>query len=172
MNNGRYIVTGLIILILQLFACEFLNIWPPLYVAVLPLFIMLLPAAFNSYLLMLLAFGMGLVVDALSDGVLGLNATACTSVAFFKKTMLGTVMRYDTQTAINTIGSRVMGRAKFFVMMLMAYAIYFTIYVLLDGMGLGDILFILFRIILNVFVNALIACALESLFNYRVLRNG
>lgn len=172
MNNGRYIVTGIIVLVLQLMACEFLNIWPPLYIVVLPLFIMLLPAALSSYILMLLAFALGLVVDALSDGVLGLNATACTSVAFFKNTMLGTVTRYDTQNTVNNIGSKSMSKARFFVLMLMAHSVFFIIYVLLDGTGLGSIPFILFRMLLNVLVNTLIACVLENLFNYRVLRNG
>ncbi len=172
MNNGRYIVTGLIILVLQLLACEFLNIWPPLYIVVLPLFIVLLPAALSSYILMILAFALGLVVDALSDGVLGLNGAACTSVAFFKNTMLGTVTRYDTQNTINNIGSKSMSKARFLVLMMMAYSIFFAFYVLLDGTGLSSIPFILFRILLNVLVNTLIACALESLFNYRVLKNG
>lgn len=172
MTFGKYITTGIIILLLQLLACEFLSVWPPLYIALLPLLIILLPEEVNPYGLMLLAFGAGLLVDALSDGILGLNATACTSVAFFKKILLSWVIRYESQIPGNNIGSRTIGGAKFFALLTMAYAVFFIPYVLLDGFGTGDVLFLLMRIALNIIVNTLAAYALERIFNYRVLRNG
>ncbi|MDD3911522.1 MAG: hypothetical protein PHZ22_05000, partial [Bacteroidales bacterium] len=57
----KYTVIGIATLIIQLLICEFVNIWPPLYIAVFPLFILMLPNDFKPVLLMIIAFVAGLL---------------------------------------------------------------------------------------------------------------
>ena len=70
MESGKYIAAAIITLILQLLICEFVNIWPGVYITVLPLFIILLPLSLSVSWLMIAAFAMGLATDAFADGVL------------------------------------------------------------------------------------------------------
>ncbi|MCI1719839.1 MAG: rod shape-determining protein MreD [Bacteroidales bacterium] len=168
----RYTVIGIAALIIQLLICEFVNIWPPLYIAVFPLFIMMLPADFKPGFLMLTAFIAGLLIDALSDGLLGLNATSLTAVAFFKRPLMKSIARYEAGggAGARDVNSKHLGFQKFFTFLLLSYSIFFVCYVILDDLGSGSATFLIIRLLINIIANLLIAIILEKLFFQRLMQ--
>lgn len=170
MNNIlRYGIIGVAALVIQLLICEFANIWPPLYIAVFPLFILMLPHDMNNALLMIVAFISGLLIDALSDGLLGLNATSMTAIAFFKPMFIKSLARIDTFASQN-ITSKHLGFQKFFTFLLLSYTVFFLCYVMLDDLGSGTVTFMIIRILVNIAANLVIAIILEKLFFQRLMQ--
>ena len=98
MSWVKYITGVVVILILQLLFSEFLNLWPMLYIVVIPLVIILLPADTSTYLLMAAGFGVGLLTDALADGILGLNAACGTLLGAVKPMIIRPMRKYNMQS--------------------------------------------------------------------------
>lgn len=166
----KEIIAGLIVILIQVIICEFVNIWPPLYIAVIPLFIIMLPGNVNDSFLLIIAFCVGLAVDTFSDGLIGLNATACTAMAFFKPMLVKGVAKYESFAGATIhLDSRHIGFSRYLLFILICYSIFFAVYVLLDGIGSGTALFFLLRFVLNVTANVIIAMALERIFLSRIM---
>lgn len=164
MNTFKYIFGFAVILILQLLCSEFINLWPVLYLAVIPLLVILLPPDTNTCILMLCAFAIGLLTDALSDGVLGLNAACCTLLAACRNMITRPMRRYDIQTEEMDLNYGEFRPGKLVMLLVASYLVFFVPYVIIDGpMGKG-ILYLAFRIILNVVVNSTIAYLLVRLW--------
>lgn len=168
MNWPRYIVGALLILILQLLASAFINIWPPLYIAIIPLFIILLPVQTDTYLLMFCGLAIGLLTDALSDGILGLNAAACTLLAACKNMIIRPMQRYDIQPEAFDLTSADFDTRKLITLLTFSYLVFFIAYIPLDSIGASSFLFMVFRLIINVVVNVIIAYLLERLWIRRL----
>ncbi len=158
MSWVRYLISGALILFVQFLLCEFVNIWPPLYIAIIPIFIILLPNELNSISLLLLSFTIGLLTDALSDGILGLNASACCAMAYFKAPIIKMVTKYYNTNQPNSK----------FSYLLISYIIFFIVYIILDGLHSNDYLFLLIRLAVNVVVNVVLAYTLERLWIRRL----
>ncbi len=164
MDWVKYIYGFIVILILQLLCCEFISVWPVLYIAVIPLIVVILPSSVSTYIVMLLGFAIGLLTDALSDGVLGLNAASCTLAGAFKNMITEPMRRYDIQSDEFNMNSGEFRSGKLVVLLALCYLLFFTAYVLIDGAGVAGWLYILLRIVLNVIVNTAIAYLLIKLW--------
>ena len=159
MNTFKYIFGFVVILILQLLCSEFINLWPILYIAVIPLLVILLPPDISTYLLMLSGFAVGLLTDAL-----GLNAACCTLLAASRNLITRPMRRYDIQTEEMDLNYGEFRPGKLVTLLLASYLVFFIPYVLIDGpMGKG-VLYLSLRIILNVAVNVVIAYLLVRLW--------
>ena len=164
MNWAKYIFGFVVILVLQLLASGFINLWPILYIALIPLLVILLPPDTNTYLLMLCGFAIGLLTDVLSDGIPGLNAACCTLLAASRNMITRPMRRYDIQTDEMDLSYSEFRPDKLFMLLLASYLVFFIPYVLIDGpMGKG-FLWLTLRIILNVAVNVVIAYLLVRLW--------
>lgn len=104
-------------------------------------------------MLMISAFILGLLTDVLADGVLGLNATSCCAVAFLKNF------------------SRKASGDKMFAYFIISYAAFFLFYITLDSMGSGLFWFVVFRFILNVAFNSILAYYSERWFKLGILKS-
>ncbi|MDD2242589.1 MAG: hypothetical protein PHW85_05535 [Bacteroidales bacterium] len=166
----KYTIIGIATLIIQLLICEFVNIWPPLYIAVFPLFILMLPNDFKPVLLMIIAFVAGLLIDSLSDGLLGLNATSLTAIAFFKHTFIKGLARYESGSGAQDVNSKHFGFQKFLTFLLLSYTVFFICYTMLDDFGSGSMVFLVIRLLVNIVVNIIIAIILEKLFFQRLMQ--
>ena len=164
MNSLRYAYGFIVILILQLLCCEFITVWPVLYIAVIPLMIVILPSTISTYIVMLLGFAIGLLTDALSDGVLGLNAASCTLAGAFKNMITQPMRRYDIQSDEFNMNSGEFRSGKLVLLLVLVYLLFFTAYVLIDGAGVAGWIYIVLRIIFNVAVNTAIAYLLIKLW--------
>lgn len=164
MNWVKHIIVAVVVLLIQLLVCEFVNIWPPIYISIAPLFIILLPLSIGRLSLMFIAFGLGLLIDILSDGIAGLNAAALTAVAYSKDIYISYLTKYESQSLqidYNITGDKF---SKFVLLLILAFATFFFFYIILDGLGSSNMLFLLIRFIINVVINVLIAYLLEKLW--------
>lgn len=167
MESGKYIAAAIITLILQLLICEFVNIWPGIYITVLPLFIILLPLSLSVSWLMIAAFAMGLATDAFADGVLGLNAASLTLVAYLKYFITRRLTKYQEESMAENLQSLRTNYTVMFLLILFSYALFFLAYTLLDGEFNTSRLVVGF--FLNVALNTLIAYILDKLWVRKLL---
>lgn len=162
MSNIKYVILGVLLLFLQLLISEYVNIWPMLYIAVFPLFLIHLPYNANNYFSLLLAFILGLLIDITSDGVLGLNAAACVAVAFFRQPLLHLILNKASFNNITDINEKSFGSSKFILLTIILYTIFFFFYIGLDSIGYFSFLYTLIRLFINVFINTAIVIILEK----------
>ena len=131
----KYFTLGAIIIFCQILLSEYVNIWPILYIAIFPLFIILLPANLNRSMYMIIAFMFGLCVDITADGVIGLNAAALTAMAYSRDFVLKlTLSKGNLESADDLpISTRTVEIPKLVTINLLMQGIFFTAYVLLDS---------------------------------------
>jgi len=168
MNWLKYIYGFIVILVLQILCSEFINLWPMLYIAVIPLMIILMPANVSTYVLMLCGFAIGLLTDALSDGILGLNAACCTLLGACKNMITRPMRKYDIQSEDFDMDSGEFRKGKLLVLLIISYLVFFIPYVLIDGAGVSGVLYLVLRIVVNVIVNVAIAYLLTRLWIRRL----
>ena len=84
----RKAISIILIIVIQLLIDNYLNLGLYLYVAIFPFLILTLPYRYKTIPTMLLSFLLGLSIDFLSNGVLGLNAGALTAMAFVRQGLL------------------------------------------------------------------------------------
>ena len=160
----KYIFGFIVILALQLLCCEFINLWPILYIAIIPIMVILLPSSVSTYAIMLCGFAIGLLTDALSDGVLGLNAACCTLVGACKNMITRPMRKYEGLSDEGGAESVEWRRGKLSALLAICYLLFFVPYVLIDGAGAAGVWYLVARIALNVVVNVIIAFLLVRLW--------
>ena len=167
MESRKYIIAAFIALVIQLLIGEFVNIWPPLYITVIPLFIIILPLSLRRVWLMIIAFAMGLITDVASDGIAGLNAASLTLIAYLKNFLIRRLTKYSSEDLAESIEN--LGRipSKIFFLIFVSYFLFFILYIILDGTVTHGYFF--HRLLLNVVVNTLIGFALERLWIRKLL---
>ena len=168
----KYITLGAIIIICQILLSEYVNIWPVLYIAIFPLFIILLPANINRSASMLIAFLLGLCIDITADGVIGLNAAALVAMAYCREFVLKlTLSKGNLESAENLpISTRTVEIPKLLTINLLMLAIFFTVYVLLDSAASFPPLYTILKIALCVAVNCIINLLCNIVLLEKILR--
>jgi rod shape-determining protein MreD len=129
------------------------------------LFILLLPFETPKWLLLLLAFTMGLFIDMFSYSV-GLHTAACTLIAFLRPTVQNLVGSKQEYVPGIQPGIRVLGFRWFFSYTLILVSAHHFLVYFLEVFSFTDMLFTLFHAILNILFTT-IAIILAQLFLYR-----
>lgn len=158
----KYILWIITAFLVQVLISEYVNIWPMLYIAIYPLFLLILPINMNIAVYMLIAFAFGLGIDSLSDGILGLNASACVAMAYFREPVMGILLKRSTLENINEINSKEIKMKRFILLTLFTYSVFFLVYITLDNLWSAPSFFILIRFLINVMVNVLLAFVIET----------
>ncbi|MDO4736033.1 MAG: hypothetical protein Q4B21_03345, partial [Bacteroidia bacterium] len=167
-SSWKYIISGFIILLAQILISDFINIWPMLYFAIFPIFIISLPLSINRSLYMLIAMFYGFCIDFFADGVIGLNAAALVALAytrlFFAKVVLS---KANTDSLENQpITTKFIEIPKYTLIVLFAYFIFFAVYLLLDSFNNSPLTIFLLRLAICVFVNTILTLIIDlSLIN-------
>ncbi len=170
MNNIRYYIFAIVLVIVQLLVGEYVNIWPMLYIAVYVAFLIVAPYNRNFYLNIFTAFFLGMLIDLIHGGVYGLNAAAATAVAFFRNPVMKIMLSKVSLEKITEIQEQAISSAKFIQLASVCYSIFFIIYMFLDGWGYYSFIYTLLRFAVNVIANSLIAFVVwKTLFN-KILR--
>lgn len=163
----KYVIAGAGVLLGQLLLDTCLNLWPALYVAVFPVFLIRLPYPMKTVALMAAGFGTGLCIDILSDGVPGLNAAAALAVAYFRNPILGAMLSRGNQDNLYSVNGDSLGFARFSLLCVLLYAVFFLFYVTLDGIGAVSFSYALMRFLLNTALNAALALLFDLAFTGR-----
>ena len=88
MRKSEFWVIYLLFLALQLVLSNYAHITPYVMLTLLPVMVLCIPIRVGTTGAMCIAFATGLVVDLLSEGLLGLNALALVPVALARNSIL------------------------------------------------------------------------------------
>ncbi len=170
--NFKYITLGILLIVCQILLSEYVNIWPVLYIAIFPQFIILLPPAMNRYAHMLAAFFLGMAIDLMADGVLGLNAAALTAMAYARPQLLKLIFSRVGLDNIETspLLPRYVDIMKLVTLNALMLLIFFTVYVLLDTAGTLPLWYAALKILLCTAANCIINIICSSALFEKFLR--
>ena len=143
-NSGNTLMYVLLVLI-QILVCNFINTGPYVFLSVLPVFILCLPLTVPAIPLMLIAAVSGLAVDWLAEGIIGLNALALIPVAFIRNRMVVLLFGKDHTDRAEGFSFRKNGFTRVSAAILICQTIYLLIYIWADGAGTRPFLFCLVR---------------------------
>ena len=119
----------------QMVLCNFADFSPYILLTMLPAMIICVPLTVSTPLCMLLAFATGLSVDWLSEGLIGINATALVPVALMRKPLIRFFLGEDIITRSDSFSFRKNGIGKISFIILISTLLFLGIYIFLDGAG-------------------------------------
>jgi len=150
----------------QVIINNYVNLGPMIYVCLIPLLIIYLPLDQRPYISLIIAFGLGLIIDILSDGVLGLNAGAATLVALVYKPLFYPVFQKNNYSKKYIPPVRESDIWHHMLYIAIILAIYFLFYIAFDGLAKTTLLTSFLRYLVNIAVNLAIAIIVDlTLFN-------
>lgn len=162
----RQIIIYAVVILLQVILNNYVNLGPMIYICLIPLLVIYLPLDQKNYISLIIAFGMGLVIDILSDGVLGLNAGAATLVALVYKPLFYPIFQKNNYSKKYILPIRESGLWQHALYLLIILAIYFLFYIAFDGLAKTTLLVSLIRYLVNLLVNLALALVIDiTLFN-------
>lgn len=170
MNNLlKFILITALCLLVQLAIGEFVNFHPLIYIVILPWLIIIIPPQVKQIPLMLISLCIGLLIDILSDGIIGLNAAALIGVGYLKAPVLSFVVNKKNVQSNQIISSETYGIKSFALICLILYSIFFIIYIGLDGLGYVPVLYSIMRFLLFVITNTIIAILADMGLSKQIL---
>lgn len=163
-SNGNNTIFFVLVFIVQIIISNYVPISPYVYICLLPLIIISLPLNWRPVPMLLLAFGMGLLLDLLCGGILGLNAGAAVFAAALKRLSYKMFVTRDRQDKTIHATPKTIGSGKFFVFLTSSIILYSLAYVLMDCISFRDWTFILIKFAASVIVNVALSVLLSISF--------
>lgn len=163
----KKIVRALLIILIQVLCELYLNLGAYIYLAIFPYLILTLPYKIKTLPAMVISFGLGLLIDLLSNGVMGLNAGALTAMALFRQRFVSILVNVRNLGASDSPSLNLFGHFKFFVFSLLSASVFFITYILFDSMGFHPFLFNLLRLMLCVVINTVLWSILSFILQDR-----
>ena len=156
MNNLKYIILGIFLILIQILISGYINIWPMLYIAVFPFVLIILSPQANRFIFLIMAFFLGLVADIFTDSIPGLNAAATTALAFCKIPVLKLLSNKSSLDSLMEVTEYSIGFTKFTLYTIILYMVFFILYMGLDSFGFYTFGYSALRFFTNVAANTLI----------------
>lgn len=163
-NKVTAIIFWTLVFLIQLAISDYLNLGTRVYLCLIPLIIINVPFSKGPQVTMLMAFGIGIALDILSDGIIGLNAASAVLAAALRKPIYRSFVNADRQdkTEVPTIyGS---GILKYIEFLASVTAVYLLTYILLDCAGFRPIGFIALKFIVSLVVDVAVALLISASF--------
>lgn len=139
--NQHFGILYVLLLICQIVLCNYSPLGPYIMLSVLPAMVLCIPLKINTSVCMLIAFGSGLAVDWLSEGLVGINAASVVPVALARKPIARIFFGEDLLSRKDSFSFNKYGVAKISAAILTSLAIFLGIYIMLDGAGTRPALF-------------------------------
>jgi rod shape-determining protein MreD len=162
----RNLVRFIVLILIQVFLLQNVGYYnlaiPFLYI----LFILLLPIKIPNWLLFMLSFCSGFVIDIFYD-TLGLHAAACTVMALVRILFITLTLQQDKYESgqIPSLGN--MGLRWFFFYATTLTFIHHTVLFLFEAFRLSDILYTLLRTIASSILTIVLILVYECIFFHR-----
>lgn len=168
----KYATLGVLLIICQILLSGYVNIWPVLYIAIFPQFLVLLPSSLNRSLYLVVAFILGLAIDIFADGVPGLNAAALVAMAYARPLVLKFVLTRGGLESTETLPllPRTVELPKLVLLNAIMLAIFFTVYVVLDSAGSFTFWYTILKIALCIIANSIISTICSIVLFEKFLR--
>lgn len=135
MRKSSFWIVYAIFLVAQLLLSNYFNLTPYLLLSLLPAMVLCIPIRMGTLPAMLVAMGTGLVVDLLSEGIIGLNAAALLPVALLREEIIRLVFGGELYARKEDFCVRRNGPGKVAIAVLMAQGVFLAVYVWLDAAG-------------------------------------
>lgn len=132
-----------LVFIAQLLLSNYFDFAPWITATLLPAMILCLPLTLSTAAAMVIAFVTGLGVDFLADGAIGLNALALVPVALARNGILELVLGQEIITRKKQFNFRRNGFGPVALAVVLALAIFLTVYVWASTAGTRSFLFCL-----------------------------
>jgi rod shape-determining protein MreD len=166
MSRLRSILFFILVFLLQLAISNYLNLGPWITISLIPFLIVQIPLQRSPHVVMLAAFGLGLLLDWLSAGVLGLNAFAAVMAAAPRR-ILYRLLINDEQDSTWIPLIRTVGIGKYHKYLFSLTAIYLAAFILLDCMSVRPFWFILVKFVASTLASSLLGLLLAFAFQRR-----
>lgn len=153
MKGYRYIIVYVILALVQIVLCNFLNLSRFVVLSYLPVLIMLLPLRWNSIPMIAFAFALGFLVDFFSTGMLGLTSLALVPVALARGGIISIMFGDELGAREGELSVSRFGVPKFALATLLLCAIFFLVYVWADSAGTMNFWPCAMRFLLSVLVS-------------------
>lgn len=167
MNRLTDIFFFFLVFLLQVVITDYVHAGPYLFLCLIPFLILNIPLSRRPQLVLVIAFGMGLMLDLLSDGVAGLNAAAAVAAAASRKLFYRTLVNADHQDRTEVPVPSAVGIPKYLRYAAAVTAVYVAVYVLFDCISFRPAGFILLKFALSTIVNTALALLLGLSFQNR-----
>jgi rod shape-determining protein MreD len=135
--------------VVQILICNYFHLSAYIMLSILPVIILCLPTKIGTVPAMLIAFATGLAVDALSEGMLGINTLSLVPVAFIRKSMINLIFGNELFERKDNISIRKFGYGKVSFAILVVQSVFLLIYIYADGAGTRPLLFNAIRFFLS-----------------------
>lgn len=137
MRPRRIGFTGmyLILLLAQMVICNYFHLTYYVTLSLLPALILFLPTRIGPVWTMLIAAATGLVVDALAEGLPGLNMFALVPVAFARRGILSLVCGSELYANGENLSLKKHGTGKVATVLLIGEALFLALYIWADSAG-------------------------------------
>ena len=135
MRKSGFWAAYLLLLVAQLLLSNFTNFTPYMMLSILPVKVLCIPIKVGTTGAMLIAFATGMVVDLLSEGLLGLNAFALVPVAFLRNPIISLVFGNELFARGEDFSPRRNGMWKAVLATVLAQAAFTLLYVWADSAG-------------------------------------
>ena len=167
MNKSHSILFFVLVFLLQLAISNYVNLGPWITISLIPFLILQLPVQRTPHVALLSAFGLGLLLDWLSAGVLGLNAFAAVMTAAPHCLLYRRLLNNDRYEETRILRLRDIGFSKYFHYLLILTAIYLAAYLLLDCVSVRPIGFILVKFVASTLASTALGLLLAYAFQRR-----
>lgn len=158
MKTGQnFGILYILLVICQVLICNYFQFTPFITLTILPAMILCMPLSIGTIGCMLLAFASGLATDWLSEGIIGLNASALIPVALLRKPFIRIFFGEDLIVRQDNFSFRKNGPAKVTAALLSSTGVFLLIYIILDGAGERTTWFNLIRMGLSLLCSSLIS---------------
>ena len=168
MNKLADILFYFLVFLLQVIITDYLHLGPFLFICLIPFLILNIPQSRQPQLVLVIAFGMGIMRDLLSDGVIGLNAAAAVAAAATRKPFYRLLVNRDRQDQTEWSAPATIGIPKYLKYAAAVTAVYLAVYVAFECISFRPAGFILLKFALSTVVDTALALLLGlSLRNRR-----
>ena len=134
MKRGFWIAYVLL-LMAQLLLSNYFHVTPYIFLTLLPVMVLCIPIRMGTVSAMLIACLSGLVIDSLSEGVLGLNALSIIPVAYARNGIIGLIFGPELFARKEDFSVGRCGFGKVAAALFLSLLIFLIIYIWADGAG-------------------------------------
>ena len=153
MKGYRFVIVFVLLVLVQIVLCNFLNLSRYAVLSYLPVLILMLPVRWNRIVMMLFAFALGFLVDFFSTGMLGLTSLALVPVALSRGLVVAGMFGDELGSREGELSLSRFGLPKFALATLLLCALYFIVYVWADSAGTLAFWQCALRVLLSVLVS-------------------
>lgn len=164
--KGRYWITYIIIVIVQMILYNYCRFTPYLILTLLPVIVFCMPVDIGAIGSMFIAFATGLAVDYFSEGIIGLNAAALLPVALFRRPVISMLFGSEPFERHESISMQKYGVAKMSLGMIIMITLFFLVYILLDSAGSRPAWFLLLTLACSVPASYLLSLVIVNQLTY------